>query len=185
MNALIPIDEVEEVDPYKDLNFQQELFVRAYMVNGGNAYDAAREAGYSSPENQSYRIVSTPRVKAAIEYLRAQRTAAFDLALRDKHFSKDKVLADLCEMAGFDLSEVLNGNGVIDRSKIKAHAKQLQSVEIDGPKTKIKGPDRMAAYRLLADLMGWTASKQTVAVQVNVDFGERMAKRRAKALEDR
>jgi len=167
-----------------ELNFQQEQFALEWMANGGNGTRAAEAAGYAHPEQQGSRLLSNAKVVKFIEAKRAERRAELDLALREKHLTPDRIIADLAEMAGWDLSLLLNDNGVIDRAKIKRNARQLQSVEIDGHKTKIKGPDRLAAYRLLMDHLGMLKQSQ-VNVQVNVGFAERMAARRARALEDR
>lgn len=166
------------------LNFQQEQFVLEWLANGQHGTKAAEAAGYAHPAVTASRLLNHPGVVALIEARRAERRAALDIALREKHLSPDKIIADLAEMAGWDLSLLLDDRGVIDRSKIKRNAKQLQSVEIDGHKTKIKGPDRLAAYRLLMDHLGMLKTSQ-VNVQVNVGFAERMAARRARALEDR
>lgn len=188
MNAVAPIEDSPESGPLSGLSFQQEAFVLAFMANGGKAQAAAAEAGYAHVHVTGYKLLANKKIAAAVDALRAERRAEIDMALREKHFSKDKVLADLCEMAGFDLGELLDERGIIDRSKLKAHAKQLGSVEIDGAKTKIKAPDRLKAYGMLADLMGWTAQARQsnqINVQVNVGFAERMAARRNRALEDR
>lgn len=167
-----------------ELNFQQEQFALEWLANGGNGRRAAMAAGYSSADDTACRLLNHPKVVAFIEAKRAERRAAIELELRDKHLTPTRIVADLSEMAGFDLGELLDGQGRIDRTRIKRVAKQLQAVEIDGAKTKIKGPDRLAAYRLLMDYLGMTKQNQ-VNVQVNVGFGERMALRRARALEDR
>lgn len=92
----------------------------------------------------------------------------------------------LADMARFDLSDVLDPlTGKIDRTKIKAMGKQLQSVEVDGAKTKIKGPDRLAAIRLIGDVLGMLKPAAQVNVQVNADFGDLMEARMRRALEDR
>ena len=165
-----------------ELNFQQEQFVLEYLVNGGNGTRAATAAGYKCPAETASRLIRHPKVVAFIEARRAERRAELDLALREKHLTPDRIIADLSEMAGFDLGDLLDDLGRVDRGKIKAKAKQLQAVEIDGSKTKIKGPDRLAAYRLLMDYLGMTKQPQ-VNVQVNLGFGERLAMRRARALE--
>jgi len=176
---LLPSDKLAN-----ELNFQQEQFALEWMANGGNGTQAAIAAGYACPTEQGSRLLAQPKVLAFIEARRAERRAELDLALREKHMTPDRILAELAEMAGFDLGELLTDNGAVDRTKIRAKAKQLQSVEIDGGKTKIKGPDRLAAFRLLMDHLGMLKQNQ-VNVQVNLDFGERMAARRARALEDR
>lgn len=170
----------------KDLNFQQEQFALEWLANGYNGMRAAIAAGYSerSATVQGSQLLSNPKVVAFIEARRAERRAEIDLALREKHLSPDRIIADLAEMAGWDLSLLLDDEGRIDRRRIKANAKQLKSVEIDGHKTKISGPDRLAAYRLLMDALGLLKPAQT-NIQVNVGFAERMALRRARALEDR
>jgi phage terminase small subunit len=166
------------------LNFQQEQFALEWLANGGNATKAAAAAGYAHPAVIGSRLLGHPGVVALIEARRAERRAEIDLALREKHLSPDRIIADLAEMAGWDLSLLLDDEGRIDRRRIKANAKQLKSVEIDGHKTKISGPDRLAAYRLLMDALGLLKPAQT-NIQVNVGFAERMALRRARALEDR
>lgn len=187
------IAEVEYVNPLNELSFQQEQFVLAYMANGGRAPDAAREAGYASPEIQGYRVVNTPRVRNAIEALRAERRAAIDLKLRKKHLTPDRILEELATIAGFDLGEVLvqGPDGPrLDVTRLKSrHTRALQAIETERTssattKTKIKVYDKLAALRLLMDHLGMLKAS-TVAVQVNVDFGERMAARRARALEGR
>lgn len=177
--ALLPSEQLAN-----DLNFQQEQFALEYMANGGNGTRAAIAAGYSCPEQTASRLIRHPKVVKFIEARRAERRAELDLMLREKHLTPDRIVAELSEMAGFDLGELLDDMGRVDRAKIKAKAKQLQAVEIDGSKTKIKGPDRLAAMRLLMDHLGMLKQNQ-VNVQVNLDFGERMAMRRARALEDR
>jgi phage terminase small subunit len=169
-----------------ELNFQQEQFALEWMANGCNGTRAAIAAGYTvgNAAWQASMLLSNPKVAKFIEARRAERRAEIDLALREKHLSPDRIIADLAEMAGWDLSLLLDDQGRIDRTKIKANAKQLKSVEIDGHKTKISGPDRLAAYRLLMDALGLLKPAQT-NIQVNVGFAERMALRRARALEDR
>ena len=167
-----------------ELTFQEEQFALAYMANGGKVGAAAAEAGYAFPKVDGSRALARPRVVAYIEALRAERRAEINLALREKHWDKDRLLYELAAMAEFDLGDVLDDRGIIDRSKLKAKAKQLQSVEVDGGKTKIKGPDRLAALRMLAEHLGVTKGQQT-NVQVNVDFGDLMAARMKRALEDR
>lgn len=167
------------------LTFQQEQFALAWLANGGNGTHAAAEAGYAHPAVAGSRLLNHPGVVALIEARRAERRAEIDLALREKHLTPDRIIADLAEMAGWDMSDLLDDVGRIDRTKIKRNAKQLQSVEIDGVKTKIKGPDRLAAYRLLMDYLGLLKPSTQVNVQVNADFGDLMEARMRRALEDR
>lgn len=182
MSELVEILPSEELA--NALSFEEELFALEWLSNGNNGTRAAEAAGYKCPASVSTRLLNRPRIKAFIEARRAERRAEIDLALREKHITPDRIIADLSELAGFDLGDILDDQGRIDRSKLKARAKSLAAVEIDGAKTKVKGPDRLAAYRLLMDHLGMTRQAQ-VNVQVNLDFGERMALRRARALEGR
>lgn len=194
MGAVTPLAEPEsEFNPLDGLSFQQETFVLAYMANGANATAAAREAGYSYPDTQAYRVVGTPRIKAAIEHLRAERRAAVDMELRQRHITPDRIVEELSIVAGFDLSQVLvqtPDGPKLDLSRLGEHdARALAQVETErtGGKTtkvKIKAHDKLAALRLLMDHFGMLKQSQ-VNIQVNVGFAERMAARRNRALEDR
>lgn len=166
------------------LSFQEEQFCLEWMANGGNGTKAARVVGYSAPDVAACRVLARPRCIAFIEARRAERRRELDLALREKHLSPDAIVAMLSEMAQFDLGEVLDAQGRIDRTKLKAMAKHLQSVEVDGSKTKIKTNDKLAIIRLLMDNLGMLRQNQ-VQVNVQVNFAERMAARRARALEGR
>ena len=167
-----------------ELTFQQEQFALTWLANGGNGTRAAEEAGYANGHVAQWRLLRNEKVVKFIEAKRAERRGALDLQLPEKHVKTDRLLAELSEIAGLDLGDILDELGRNDRTKLKGKAKQLQSVEIDGGKTKVKGPDRLAAIRLLMDHFGML-SKQQVNVQVNVGFAERMAMRRARALDDR
>lgn len=52
------------------LTEKQGQFVRSYCLNGGNATEAARTAGYAQPETRGYELTRLPHVLAAI---RAER----------------------------------------------------------------------------------------------------------------
>lgn len=167
-----------------ELTFQEEQFALEWLANGGNGMAAARAVGYAQPHVQGSQVLARPRVAAFIEARRTERRAEMDLALRQKHLSPDALVAMLSDMAQFDLGDILDGQGRIDRTKLKAAAKHLQAVEVDGAKTKIKTQDKLATIRLIMDALGMLKTSQT-NVQVNVDFGDRMAARRARALEGR
>lgn len=49
-----------------DLTPKQEVFVKEYIKNGGNASDAARKAGYKKPEVQGYENLKKPYISAYI-----------------------------------------------------------------------------------------------------------------------
>lgn len=181
-----------------DMNFQQELFYREYHANGGNGVAAAQAAGYGgtyqSAAVQASRLVNLPKGQA---YLRKLR----DEQLRQHHLGPDQILEELARVAGFDLGDIMRvdkqGLPYIDMSgATKAHTRALASIETEEvsrgrgddkefvTKAKVKPYDKLKALELLMRHLGMLKD-QTVAVQVNVDFGERMEARRRRALEDR
>ena len=58
------------------LTERQRRFCEAYSSNGGNALDAARQAGYKKPDPQGAENLGKPSIKAAIEKLRLATTSA-------------------------------------------------------------------------------------------------------------
>lgn len=105
------------------------------------------------------------------------------MKLREKHLSPDRIYAELAAIAGFDIGELLT-EGVIDPRKVTGeHTKALASVEAGKNGYKVKAHDKLAALRLLMDALGMIKQGPQVAVQVNLEFGERMEMRRARALE--
>lgn len=197
MSVSLKTNTSEEVDEeallLNDLNFQQETFARAYLANGQNGTKAAMEAGYSSPEQAAYRMLKTPWIKAFIDYHLAVRRTLIDAELRARHMTPDRIVEELSIMAGFDLSRVIvqtKDGPKVDLTRLDPHsARALQEVSTEhqtGGKTKvkIKAHSKESALRLLMDYYGMLKQSQ-VNVQVNVGFAEKMAQRRARALEDR
>jgi hypothetical protein len=72
------------------LTEKQAAFIAAYQANGGNATDAARQAGYSNPESEGWRLMQTPAVRAAVDALDWLTVA------QDRAFCRDRArkLAD-------------------------------------------------------------------------------------------
>lgn len=186
-----PVEAEAEVDWSKDLNFQQELFVLEYMANGGKAGPAANAAGYAQPYTQGARLLKNVYVAAAIKFKRNEVHQQY-------HLGQDAILRELAAVAGFNLGDIMTfdaaGNPGIDLQKAtREQTKALASIETErvgngrgviGTKVKVKTLDKLAALRLLMDHLGMLR-QNTVAVQVNLDFGERMAAANARALEGR
>lgn len=175
------------------VNFQQEQFAREYVANGGNGTRAAIAAGYSTPAETGSRLIRHPNVRALIDALRQEQREAQDMQLRARHLTKDRILEELAVIAGFDLGEcIVQGpdGPYLDASRInEQHTRALASIETERTngkttKVKVKAVDKLRALDMLMDHYGMKRQTQ-VAVQVNVDFGERMAMRRARALEDK
>jgi phage terminase small subunit len=194
MNAISFNEHLDEEDKLlEDLNFQQETFARAYVVNGRNASGAAREAGYASPAETGYRLTKVPHVKAYIDYLIARERELRDAQLRARHLTPDRIIEELSVMAGFDLGDLIvqGPDGPrLDATRLKSeHTRALASIETEKgngrTKVKIKAHDKLRALDMLAKVFGMIKDNSQVNVQVNVGFAERMAARRTRALEDR
>lgn len=61
---------------YDGLNELQRKFCEAYAANGGNACDAARQAGYKHAYSEAHKVIASKRVKKALEELRKDTTSA-------------------------------------------------------------------------------------------------------------
>ena len=91
---------------------QQEKFAEAYACNGGNAADAAREAGYSAKtaKEQGFALIRKPHVLARVrELLDERKTRYAPLVLKglaelaanaEAETVKRQALADLGKMVG-------------------------------------------------------------------------------------
>lgn len=194
MNDLEISEHLDEEDKLlNDLTFQQETFARTYASNGRNGSAAAREAGYAYPEQKAYNLVRVPHVKAYIDYLIARERELRDAQLRARHLTPDRIIEELSVMAGFDLGDLIvqGPDGPrLDATRLKSeHTRALASIETEKgngrTKVKIKAHDKLRALDMLAKVFGMIKDNSQVNVQVNVGFAERMAARRARALEDR
>jgi len=61
---------------HEGLTEKQRRFCEAYTANGGNATDAARQAGYAKPRQQGPRLLENVGVVQALETLREETTNA-------------------------------------------------------------------------------------------------------------
>lgn len=179
MNDITPLEELRN-----SLTFQEELFCSEY-VERGVIVDAAQAAGigntYASSAQMGSRLYKRPEIKAYIRHLKDEK-------LRELHITPDGLLAELAKMAGFAIGDLLDTDGHLDFSKLDAKSKAaLKSVKRKpgqyGTSVEVEGHDKLKAIELLMNHAGMLKTGPQVAVQVNVDFGERMAARRAKALE--
>lgn len=63
-------------DWHTGLTERQRKFCEAFAANGGNGTDAARQAGYKSPEVEAARMLKLAKVAAALEAMRRATTNA-------------------------------------------------------------------------------------------------------------
>ena len=90
---------------------RERLFVEEYL-RGWNANEAARRAGYGTPEKAAPRVLHRPSVQAAIR----QR-------ISEKAMSADEVLLRLAEMARGDMGDFLTDGGSINIAKAREAGK--------------------------------------------------------------
>lgn len=86
----------------KALSAQERLFVEAYA---GNPQDAARIAGYSTPENYAYRLMRNPKIREALRERNQNIDSAFNEERRAVIMGRDEILQELTSVArGSDTS---------------------------------------------------------------------------------
>lgn len=80
-----------------ELTYKQRLFVSYYLgVSNGNATDAARRAGYGSPETLGRRLVRKGTIRAAI-----------DARLDEVALTSDEILSRLSDIATGSLEQFI------------------------------------------------------------------------------
>jgi phage terminase small subunit len=68
--------ETTDISWAEGLTEKQRRFCEAYSSNGGNAMDAAREAGYKAPKQQGAENLEKPVIRSALEKMREKTTNA-------------------------------------------------------------------------------------------------------------
>jgi hypothetical protein len=78
----------------EQLSHREELFVHAYVANGGNGADAARKAGYSdtNARARAQELLARPQVKKAIDGQRGE-------IVRDFKITAKRVLKEMAAIA--------------------------------------------------------------------------------------
>lgn len=81
-------------------------FVEAYLSNGGNATDAAIQAGYSeaSARRQGHRLATDVHILALLDKRRAEVCAKLEI-------STERVLQERARLAFFDVRKLFDKNG--------------------------------------------------------------------------
>jgi phage terminase small subunit len=76
------------------LTEKQRSFVEAFSSNGGNAYAAARAAGYRTPKQQGYENLEKPVISRAIELLRMETTNAAIMSREERQAWWSQIMND-------------------------------------------------------------------------------------------
>ncbi len=107
---------------YKKLNVSQRAFIAAYfgvkydeqgkevVTNIFNATQAARDAGYSYPKQQGYRLTKHPVIKEII-----------NIYMDDLTMPKGELLARVSEQARSDMADFIKNDGEIDIVGVKTN----------------------------------------------------------------
>lgn len=99
------------------MTLRQQLFVDAYLSNGGNALAAATKAGFKDATSYSAKLLKMPEVAHAIREAVA------------KVMTKDEVLANLTAQARVDASEFMGPVKVTEREFDPKTGKCIKTTE--------------------------------------------------------
>jgi len=94
------------------LTTKQDKFVKAYLLNGGNATQAAIDAGYS-PNTASeigYENLNKPQIKAEIEKHQKAANKKFTITIEQRL----EWLKEVAE-AGLTVQKITKGEGVVEQ----------------------------------------------------------------------
>jgi hypothetical protein len=123
------------------LTDKQRAFVEAYLANGFNAADAARQLKYAYPDRQGYRLLRNVEIAAAIHE-----------ALSERAMPASEVLARLAEQARGTMDDFLDDAGDIDlkraRERGRLHLVKSRSVTKEGERIELYSAQ--SALELLA-----------------------------------
>lgn len=112
------------------LTDKQRAFVEAYLANGFNAADAARQLKYAYPDRQGYRLLRNVEIAAAIRE-----------ALSERAMPADEVLARLAEQARSTMDDFLDDDGKIDfgraRERGRMHLIKARSTTKEGERIEL------------------------------------------------
>lgn len=130
---------------------KEAAFIQFYVSNGGNAMDAAREAGYAVPRVDGWKLKNRPHIRAAIEAhctgkawaLRMVALAATERVLNDKGQPGDVTVKAIREAREFAAE--------LDAIRAKADAK-AEAMGIADGSGQVEFPPEYAD--LLAALRG-------------------------------
>lgn len=132
-----------EGDGVRELTYKQQLFVEAYLGEAnGNAAEAARVAGYSSPERVGRQLLTKTGVMAQI-----------DARLDEAALTTNQILARLSDIATGDLGDFLkiddDGGWKLDLLKAKRKTHLIRKIKSGRQGTEIELYNSLEALTLL------------------------------------
>lgn len=132
-------------------------FVNHYLESL-NAADAARKVGYSAKtaRQQAYALLREPDIAAAIKQAREARAARFDITA-ERLLEELRCIAFLDPRAFFDWGPddvTVKPSTVLTDGEARSVSEVSMTVTPAGRTIKVKPYDKLAALRLLKDLLG-------------------------------
>lgn len=117
------------------LTGKQQAFINAYLSNGFNATDAARQAGYEGNDNvlgvQGHENLRNPKIASIIsERINEAAMSANEVLARLSQIARGEVTDFLDEDGKWDLKTArkLKKQGLLKKVKSKRTSKQLDSI---------------------------------------------------------
>lgn len=125
------------------LSLKQDAFVKAYLLNGGNATKAAISAGYSEKTAKfiGSENLSKPNILKAIEAHQKMTKAAFIMTKLEKLKALEKIIAE--SMREHEEKGILNATAAI--AAIKTHN------EMQGDNAPTKATSEIKVFQSLGE----------------------------------
>lgn len=137
--------------PKNDLSLRQTIFCRKYLENGGNATQAAIEAGYSKDSAGSIgsENLTKPEITDYINKLQAQ-------AIERSNITIDRVLVELAKIAFSDITDIMSwdesGMKLLPSSMIGPyHSAAIESIKQSKYGWEVKLHNKVSALEKLLD----------------------------------
>lgn len=162
-------------DTLDSLNAQQAIFVKELLTDPAmNATEAARRAGYSSPERTSNKLLKHKVVSAEI-------AKAIDKRSHKLEITADRVLREIYSIAMFNLQDLLDDKG--DPIPLKKLPRDVAAALTSHTIIYRKGPDgqrypnvesvqvsKLAALDLLCKHLGIANDRIDVSLEHKIKF---------------
>lgn len=173
---------------FRPITDMAERYCQEYVKTPDNQAEAAKRAGYASPDNAASRMMKDERIQKRIAELMTERNKRLRV-------SADYVLMRLVEIDQMDVLDILNDDGTLkpirDWPKIwrttlsgfdlSSTIMNMNEDSIETILKKIKWPDKVKNLELIGKHVDVNAFKERLEVNVNVSIANRMAAARKRA----
>lgn len=175
---------------FRPITDMAERYCQEYVKTPDNQAEAAKRAGYASPDNAASRMMKDERIQKRIAELMTDRNKRLRV-------SADYVLMRLVEIDQMDVIDILDDEGglkpvsqwpkvwrtsisAVDINRIRMAMKDGEE-DIESTMQKIKWPDKVKNLELIGKHVDVNAFKERLEVNVNVSIANRMAAARKRA----